>query len=80
MSVHGRRRYRFLLKDQHTLQFREEILDELGEDATSGFLLRSLPGFSIPGTITITTDGYHYRNALVHVSRSLGIGVKRRGS
>ena len=78
VSVHGRRKYRFLLKDQHTLQFREEILDELGEDATLGFLLRSLSGFSIPGTITITTDGYHYRNALAHVSRSMRIGVKRQ--
>ena len=73
VSVHGKRKYRFLLKDQHTLRFHEEIMDELGEDATSEFLMRSLGRFSIPGTITITTDGYHYRNAIVSVSRSLRI-------
>ena len=37
---------------------------------------KAVSAFSISSKITITTDEYHYRNALVLVSSSLGIDVK----
>jgi len=78
LSIDGIRKYRFLLKDQQTGNFHEDILQDIGEDSTISFLMDALRRFNIPDDITITTDGYHYRNALVEVSRTLGIRIRRQ--
>ena len=38
----------------------------------------ALKRFSIPDEITLTTDGYHYRDALVEISRRVRTRVKRQ--
>ena len=78
ISIDGERRYRFLLKDAITGNFHEEILEELGEDSTTAFILDSLSRFAHVSTITITTDGYHYENAFSRISRKLRIHVRRQ--
>ncbi|MEM0135896.1 MAG: hypothetical protein QXU18_11860 [Thermoplasmatales archaeon] len=50
----------------------------MGEVATTEFLFRSLKRFNIHDATTITTDRYQYRNALVAISRTIGIYVKRQ--
>lgn len=78
VSIDGVRKYRFLLKDQQTGNFHEDILPDLGESATASFIMDALKRFDIPDDITITTDGYHYRDAFVQVSRSLGVRIRRQ--
>lgn len=78
VNIDGVKKYRFLLKDTITGNFHEDILQELGEDRTTAFILDSLGRFSIGPVITITTDGYHYENAFGKVSRELHINVKRQ--
>jgi hypothetical protein len=45
---------------------------------TASFIIDALKRFDIPDDITITTDGYHYRDAFVQVSRSLGVRIRRQ--
>lgn len=78
VGIDGERKYRFLLRDTVTGKFHESILEEPGEDATTAFILDALKRFSIGSVITITTDGYHYKNAFRNVSRKLHVNVKRQ--
>ena len=71
-------RFRTLLKDSKTGIFVEGIIDDLSEDNIERFLLNALSQFSIPNTVTITTDGYRYDDALREASRKMGIRIKRQ--
>jgi len=70
--------HRFLLKDQITGSFYEDILDELGEDSTTSFIIDALKRFDTGSSISTTGDGYHYSNAFTNVSGRLGIRLKRQ--
>ena len=76
--IDGVKKYRTLLKDSRNDNFVEKVIDELSEEPIIEFMVDSLSQFSIPKTITITTDGYHYENVLKEVSRRLGIRVRRQ--
>jgi hypothetical protein len=76
--INGAERFRALLKDSKTGRFIEEIIDDLSEENIERFLLNALPQFSIPNTVTITTDGYRYEDVLKETSRKLGILIKRQ--
>lgn len=78
VDIDGGRKYRFLLRDTMTGNFHESILEELGEDATTAFILDALKRFTIGSVVTITTDGYHYNNAFMNVSMELHVRVKRQ--
>ena len=76
--INGAERFRTLLKDSKTGRFIEEIIDDLSEENIERFLLNALSQFSIPSTVTITTDGYRYHDVLKETSRKLGIRIKRQ--
>ena len=76
--IQGVERFRTLLKDSKTGIFAEEIIDDLSEDNIERFLLNALSQFSIPNTVTITTDGYRYEDVLKETSRKLGIRIRRQ--
>ena len=76
--IQGVERFRTLLKDSKTGIFVEEIIDDLSEEKIERFLLNALSQFSIPNTVTITTDGYRYQDVLKETSRKLGIRVRRQ--
>jgi len=76
--IQGVERFRTLLKDSKTGRFIEEIIDDLSEENIERFLLNALSQFSIPSTVTITTDGYRYHDVLKETSRKLGIRIKRQ--
>ncbi|MDA8055057.1 MAG: hypothetical protein M0Z77_05325, partial [Thermoplasmatales archaeon] len=76
--IDGVKKYRTLLKDSKNCNFVEKVIDDLSEESIIEFMVDSLSQFSIPKTITITTDGYHYENMLKKVSRRLGIRVRRQ--
>lgn len=78
VDIDGERKYRFLLRDTKTGNFHESILEELGEDSTTAFILDALKRFTMGSVVTITTDGYHYNNAFMNVSRHLHISVRRQ--
>ena len=71
-------RFRTLLKDSKTGRFIEDVIDDLSEEKIERFLLNALSQFSIPNTVTITTDGYRYHDVLKETSRKLGIRIKRQ--
>ncbi len=76
--IQGVERFRALLKDSKTGRFIEEIIDDLSEEKIERFLLNALSQFSIPNTVTITTDGYRYHDVLKEASRKLGIRIRRQ--
>ena len=76
--IQGVERYRALLKDSKTGKFAEKIIDDLSEEKIGRFLLNALSQFHIPNTITITTDGYRYEDALKEVSKRLRIRIRRQ--
>ena len=78
MDIDGERKHRFFLRDTKTGNFHESILEELGEDSTTAFILDALKRFTMGSVVTITIDGYHYNNAFMNVSRHLHISVRRQ--
>ncbi len=80
VNIDGKRKYRFVLRDAITGKFNESIMDYTDKDATTQFIIDSLKRFNVkPGMeITVTTDGYHYRNAFVNVARTMRIRVRRQ--
>ncbi len=78
VSIDGERRYRTLLRDAKNGNFIEDVINDLDESSLITFLMNALSRFSIPSTIYITTDGFHYESVLMEVSRRMGITMKRQ--
>ena len=78
VHINGIERYRALLKDSKTGNFVEEILDDLKEETLAGFFIRAISRFTVPETIFITTDGYHYEPILETVASRMCIVIKRQ--
>ncbi len=78
VHINGIERYRALLKDSKTGNFVEEILDDLKEETLAGFFLRAISRFTVPETIFITIDGYHYESVLETVASRMCIVIKRQ--
>ncbi len=71
VHIDGIERYMALLKDTKTGNFVEEILDDLKEEMLARFFTRAISCFTVPETIFITTDGYHYETVLETVASRL---------
>ncbi len=76
--IEGVEGYRALLKDIKTNELVEEILDDLSDEEIEQFFVNALSHFSIPDTISVTTDGHRYENVLMEVSRKLEIRIRRQ--
>ncbi len=78
VGIDGEDKFRALLKDVKKGNFTEELLDDLKENTLISFFVSALRRFIIHGTVTITTDGYHYEYALKEAGRILGIRIMRQ--
>ena len=78
VHIDGTEKYRAVLKDSKNGNFVESILDDLQESTLTGFFTRSIGMFNVPGSIFITTDGYHYESSLIEAGRTLGKRIRRQ--
>lgn len=79
VEINGVRKYRALMKDVYTEDFYEEILGDLTEQSIISFMINALDRFQVEkgAKITITTDGWHYKDILKEVARIKSIRIRR---
>ena len=80
VDINGIRKYRALLKDNHTHRFVEDIMENLLDQSIVSFLTGALKRFSVqPGqTVCITADGRNYDTAFSTVAREMHIRIRRQ--
>lgn len=80
VNINGVRKYRALLKDNHTHRFVEDVMENLLDDSIVPFLSGALKRFSVQPaqTVYITADGRNYDTAFATVARELHIKIKRQ--
>ena len=78
VNINGVRKYRALLKDNHTHRFVENVMENLLDDSIVPFLSGALKRFSVqPGqTVCITADSRNYDTVFSTVARELHIKIK----
>ena len=80
VNINGVRKYRALLKDNHTRRFVEDVMENLLDESIVQFLTGALKRFSVqPGqAVCITADGRNYDTVFATVAREMNIKIKRQ--